>query len=591
MSTQSVFDEKEFMFKSAFDIDTEVQKYKPNDLSIFALSLYLRLDDIDEFAADAVTEGGEDKKADICYIDLPEKRAIIAQSYLSQTWGKNEAPANKASDLNTAMAWLLSASESNIPKNLKTKAIELRKAISNGEITRVEILYIHNCFESENVERELKTVVNATRDSVNSLIKQNEIPLVVSYKEYGLREIEELYRSRDSEILVEEWIEVPIDADKYLTENGQDWNAILATVPGEWIKSLHRKHRDRLFSANFRDYMGMTNRKKNINFGIKQTAEKEPVNFWVYNNGITALTHEIKFEKPVLIRGISIINGAQTSGALSETADQSNEPTKVLIRFVQCKSKDLIDKIIRYNNTQNEIKPADRRSNDKIQNRLKADFFVYNINYVPRRSATRTPKNAITSAAIGAALCAFHGNPQTSYRDPTSIFNDDNTYEKVFSDRLTVEHAFLLRALSSAMDALKSDLKTKVGNKTATELEEQQYDILKYSFSKHFLFYVIGFISEEIMKGRISDLYQWKSKAEQIAPDNVSLSRSWLNVLTAILPQMSVLMEDFGRDAAYEVPRSMERSKDFAKQLRTIIAAKERLLGEQFKELRKRTIV
>ena len=581
MTIQEFFNEKEFMFKSAFDADGEIQKYKPNALSIFALALYLRLDDIEDFAADAITEGGEDKKADICFIDLSEKRAIIAQSYLSQTWGKSEAPANKASDLNTAIAWLLSASETNIPKNLKTKAMELRKAISNGEITRIEVLYIHNCFESENVERELKTVADAARDNANSLIKQNEIPLVISFKELGLREIEELYRSRDSEILIEEWIEVPVEEDKYLVEDGQEWNAILATVPGEWIKGLHRIHRDRLFSANFRDYMGIAPRKANINFGIKQTAENEPVNFWVYNNGITALTHEIELKESVRIRGISIINGAQTSGALGEATDQPGNSTKVLIRIVQCDSKELIDKIIRYNNTQNEIKPADRRSNDKMQRRLKADFAVYKINYVPRRSATRTPKNAITSAPIGAALCAFHGNPQTSYRDPTSIFNDDNTYAKVFSNSLTVEHAFLLRSLSNAMDILKSDLKTKVGDKTATQLEEQQYDILKYSFSKHFLFYVIGYIAEEIMKNRISDLYQWKSKPELISPDNISLTNSWLNVLTAILPQMSALMEDFGRDAAYEVPRSMERSKDFAKQLKGIIAAKERLLGEQ----------
>ncbi len=586
-----LFDEKDFIFKSAFDADTEIRNYKPNDLSVFALSLYLRLDDVEAFAADAITEGGDDKKTDICFIDLPEKRAIIAQSYFSQVWGKSEAPANKASDLNTSIAWLLSASESNIPRNLKTKAMELRKAIANNEINRIEILYIHNCFESDNVEKELKTVVDSARDSASSLLKQSESPLVVSYKEYGLGEIEELYRSRDSEILVEEWIEVPLEEGKYLTESGSEWNAILATVPGEWIKGLHRIHRDRLFSANFRDYMGMTNRKRNINFGIKQTAENEPVNFWVYNNGITALTHEIKFEENIQIRGISIINGAQTSGALSESSDQNGGSTKVLIRIVQCKSKDLIDKIIRYNNTQNEIKPTDRRSNDKIQNRLKADFSAYGINYVPRRSATRTPKNAITSSAVGAALCAFHGDPQTSYRDPTSIFNDDNTYERVFSDRLTVEHAFLLRSLSSAMDILKSDLKSKVGNKTATGLEEQQYDILKYSFFKHFLFYVIGFIAEEVMKSRISDLYQWKSKSDLISPENVSLTHSWLNVLNALLPQMSALMEDFGRDAAYEVPRSMEKSKDFAKQLKGIIAAKERLLSEQYKELRKRSTV
>jgi hypothetical protein len=262
-----------------------------------------------------------------------------------------------------------------------------------------------------------------------------------------------------------------------------------------------------------------------------------------------------------------------------------------LIRIVECESKDLIDKVIRYNNTQNEIKPSDRRSNEKIQIRLKADFAAYGINYMPRRSAARTPKNAITSAPIGAALCAFHGNPQISYRDPTSIFNDDNTYAKVFPNTLTVEHVFLIKALSTAFDNIKSELKHKVADKVATQLEESQYDVLKYSASKHFLFYVIGYIAEEIMKSRISDLYQWKSKTDLISPDNVSLSNSWQGALSAILPQMATLLDDFGRDAAYEVPRSMEKSKEFAKQLKALMASKERMLGEQFADLRKRSTI
>ncbi len=591
MNNSPVFSGNEYLFKSAFDADDEIQKYHPNALTIFTLALYLRLDDISEFAADAITEGKNDKKVDICYLDYPEKKALIAQSYFSTNWGKNEAPANKASDLNTAIAWLLSASETNIPKDLKTKALELRKAISNGDVNRIEILFIHNCFESINVDRELKTVADATRDNANSLIKQNEIPLVVSYKEFGVNEIEELYRSRDSEILIDDWIDVP--ANEFLPENGKDWNAILATVPGNWISGLFKKHGDRLFSANFRDYMGAASRKGNINFGIKQTAESEPTNFWVYNNGITALTHEIDDSRPIRIRGISVINGAQTSGALGETLESAATSTKVLIRIVECKSKELVDKIIRYNNTQNEIKPADRRSNDQVQTRLKIDFAFYGITYVHRRSATRTPRNAINAAAIGSALCAFHGNPQTSYRNPTDIFNDDTTYNRVFPNNLKVEHVYLIKSLSTAIDSVKSELKSKVASKSATQLEERQYDILKYSTAKHFLFYVLGFIAEELMAKRISDLHEWKCKVEVISLENISLANAWLNVLSATLPHMATLMEEekFGKDAAYEVPRSMEKSRDFAKDFKALIASKERQLKDQFEQIRKRSTV
>jgi len=44
----------------------------------------------------------------------------------------------------------------------------------------------------------------------------------------------------------------------------------------------------------------------------------EPRNFWVYNNGVTILTHKIDREQEgkLIIHGCSVINGAQTTGAL-----------------------------------------------------------------------------------------------------------------------------------------------------------------------------------------------------------------------------------------------------------------------------------
>ena len=63
--TRKLYDESLFTFKSAFEAETDLRQYQPNALSIFALSLYLRLEDIHEFAASAITEGPNDKKVDI----------------------------------------------------------------------------------------------------------------------------------------------------------------------------------------------------------------------------------------------------------------------------------------------------------------------------------------------------------------------------------------------------------------------------------------------------------------------------------------------------------------------------------------------
>jgi len=259
------------------------------------------------------------------------------------------------------------------------------------------------------------------------------------------------------------------------------------------------------------------------------------------------------------------------------------------LRIVECRSKELIQRIIQYNNTQNEIKPFDRRSNDQIQRRLRADFSTYGIEYVHRRSSTRTPRNAMTAEAIAPALCDLHGDPQTAFRNSKEIFNDDNTYQKVFPPRISVEHIFLVRSLSTAIDKVKAELKKRVADETATQLEQQQFEVLKFSASKHFLLYAIGEVAEEIMRRRVADLYEWKCLRNVVAVDNTSMRNSCEVAVRALLPLIATLIEKRGKDAAYDIPRSSEESAQVVKELKALLASLDSVLGSQFDELRSRT--
>ena len=48
-----------------------------------ATALKFNFDDLDTVAAEALTEGGDDKKCDVAYIDRDEKLAVVIQSYFS----------------------------------------------------------------------------------------------------------------------------------------------------------------------------------------------------------------------------------------------------------------------------------------------------------------------------------------------------------------------------------------------------------------------------------------------------------------------------------------------------------------------------
>ena len=587
MALSQIFDE--ITFVEVYEEDADLRKFGSNSLAMFVLPLYLRLEDPEEFASIALTDSSDDKKIDICYLNEEIGYLLIAQSYISKKWGKDSASSNKATDINGAIAWLLSADIKTVPAHLESKAQEIRMALFEGSINRIELMYIHNCQESKNVVDELKAATASTRDIIRSMdVKDKENNPEITKRELGINSIEELYRSRDSEIMIDDWIDLPVDSS--IEYKGDDWSSILTSIPSDWISSLFNTFGDRLFSANYRDYLGYSKTESNINYQIKSTANEEPNNFWVYNNGITALTNEIDM-KTSRIRGISIINGAQTTGALAAADESAAKNSSVMIRIVESKSPDLIDKIIRFNNTQNAIKPSDRRSLDQTQNRIRTEFKNYDIEYVHRRSATRTPRNAITAASIAPNLCAFHGDPITSFRKSTIIFNDDEKYQSVFRPDINVEHIFLIRTLASAIDTIKTELKKKVVEEDATSIEINQYEVLKFSASKHFLLYVIGLLAEEILGRRVTDLYDWKCHIGQISNDNKSLHNSWKLVLQALLPNISNIIEKYDGNPSYEVPRNFELSTNVAKELKGIVAGAEPIFGGQFDELRQRSVL
>lgn len=406
--------------------------------------------------------------------------------------------------------------------------------------------------------------------------------IIITYKEVGLGLIEEWFSARDTDILVEEWIDLP--DSPYIEESGDGWRGIALSIPGSWIRDLFVANGDKLFSANFRDYMGAPAKKENINFQIKQTAATEPQNFWIYNNGITALTRQIDLKStPPRIYGISVINGAQTSGALGESNPEHVSKTKVQLRIMEAKSETLVSKAILYTNTQNEIKPFDRKSNDPLQTKLKDGLAKYGLQYGHRRSKARVPRGSLTASSLGPALCAFHGDPQTAYRNSRDIFGRDETYETVFRD-ISPEHAFLLHTLSSALDNLKLYLKTRISNGEATRSEEAQYNVLQFSASKHFLLYVLGEVSEQILNRRISNLKTWKVKNANISVNAKRIFDAWRSVLEVILPNLAALMGN--AESIYEIERSASKSKEIAEKLSVNLSSLESIVGAKFKDIR-----
>ena len=70
-------------WQQAYENRSDLAQYGDNSIGLFALALRFGLEDLDTVAANSLTDGSDDKKCDIVYVDRDEGHAVLAQCYYS----------------------------------------------------------------------------------------------------------------------------------------------------------------------------------------------------------------------------------------------------------------------------------------------------------------------------------------------------------------------------------------------------------------------------------------------------------------------------------------------------------------------------
>lgn len=518
------------------------EKYGDNALLIYALQLRYDIEDIISIASEALTDGHNDKKCDLIYTDKDSGLAVIAQAYMKRQPSDTDlAPGNKASDLNTAAAWVLGRNIQEVPEQIRDAVQELQEAIKNGNINSIYFWYVHNLNENNNkdVQDELNTVQITAQSLVNVLAPDIDIKIIAI--EVGNNTIEKWYNSSHKQITIEDTIEVLTNNQGFeVTES--NWKACVTAVSGLWLKKLTTQYKeDELFSGNPRNFLGAGKKKNKINLGIMETVRQQPKNFWAYNNGITALVNGyiLNEQKELIINGITIINGAQTTGAIA-MVEELRQDFWVPIRFIVCNDGKVIEEIISNNNKQNEILPSDLRSNDKQQERLRRDFKKYpQLYYSGGRRDNNKPKNKeiFDPYVVAQTIMAYHGDCVKAYNGKKSIWDEDKDYSFIFSDQLKAEHIIFVYSLSRAIDDYRIDLKCK--GKDRIEIEEKQFTYFCKRGSKMLLIYAIAQSIESILKKKI--LAPWSIEFKENS-DFQCLVNIWKDVIKVVSPFNNYLL-------------------------------------------------
>lgn len=426
--------------------------------------------DIEGVAAVALTDAANDKKCDLVYVDRDNGRVIVAQGYFSEKDELQSAPSNKASDLNTAVTWLLSGDLEPLPEPLRSAAEEVRDAIEQDQIREFHIWYSHNAPESPNVKEELDQAAK----TADSLIKRyfDSAQVDVIGLEVGREQLEKLYERTEAPIAVTDEFTLSV-AGGFETE-GDHWSAYTTAVPGRWLREQWDTYQGDLMSPNVRDYLGIVRSERNINNGIKTTASQTPDRFWIYNNGITILVHDYRVEEPdgdgnhvVTLSGLGIVNGAQTTGSLATLSDNDAPnlgDTRVLTRFVKCDDGEVLADIVKYNNTQNKVEAADFRSKDAVQERLRTEFAdVPDADYRGARrggvkDAIERSPNRLPDSAVAQALAAFQLAPNLAYNETRRIWEENAIYSCSFPTRVSARNVIFGYSLLRALEAAKKKI-------------------------------------------------------------------------------------------------------------------------------------
>ncbi|MCY8840453.1 AIPR family protein [Bacillus atrophaeus] len=531
-------------FKGRNDL---TDKYGDNALLLYALELRLQIEDIKGVATDALTDGNDDKKCDLVYISEEDGIAVIAQGYMSKKERKS-APSNKASDLNTAITWLLNENYDNLPIDIKAAAYQLRNALKSSKINTIQIWYVHNCPESENVKKELNAVKLSCITSIEQYLKE---PINVIEIEVGNETLNKWYQSSSVPILVADELEIPTINGGYQVE-GENWKSYMTSIPLTFLYDNYHKYKDDLFSSNIRGYLGSLNKKNNINNGIKRTVETKPSNFLIYNNGLTIVVNDIKEikEKSIKIQGMSIVNGAQTTGAIGSVTSKPVENALVTVRFIKCDDQNILRDIIEYNNKQNVVESSDFRSTDEVQDRLRKEFeTINNVMYLGGRRGGSEDKikrysNLIPHDVVAQCLTAYHQDPGTAYNRKKEIWRNNTLYSRIFSEKTSADHIIYVYSLYLAIENKKSQLKNKNKEGNLEKTEQEIHDFLIVRGAVWLLIAAVSSGIDSILGIKIKDQFSLCFKSDVSLENAVDLWEIPLNIISPFVSSLIPAVQD-----------------------------------------------
>jgi hypothetical protein len=230
----------------------------------------------------------------------------------------------------------------------------------------------------------------------------------------------------------------------YETSDG-NCKAYIMNIKGEDLIKLSKPE---YFHENIR--FGLGNSK--INKSITDTANTQPEMFWFFNNGITITCKEVKeMGGSIILKHAQVVNGAQTIHSLKKALKEQIKSVSVLAKILELsENNDVLDNIVRYNNSQNKIDGWQFYSNRSFWKVLRNYFLEKGVGYIdliykagaklPDNYQNLVVSNKVKLTEFILAWVAYNGSPEISKMGQAAIFKPEgkgkDIFDKLFSEEV-----------------------------------------------------------------------------------------------------------------------------------------------------------
>lgn len=278
-----------------------------------------------------------------------------------------------------------------------------------------------------------------------------------------------------------------IEADVELKDFGhtqQPYRAFYGRMDAKRLAELWIQYEDRLVDRNIRRFKGTTT----VNTGLTETLQQEPQHFFYFNNGVTFLCETINEQHPrdphretgrFRVQGLSIINGAQTVGAIAKQplAHYDANRAMVMATFVCLDNvpDDFGDRVTQSRNRQNAVDLEDFAALDERQTMWQQTLRMAGIEYVVKHGQDDLPPSPTSFSARELApylACTVTTSDWQDYlvaakSDKKRLFGREGlvaatdplrqSYERLFADSLTAKQMWRVAQIGRTVVAKVRD--------------------------------------------------------------------------------------------------------------------------------------